>query len=165
MDYRDTKQVHIWIDRTLYDMCKDLVDNGLVYKSMSELVRDGMQMAYDMHSGYNNVLYAEIDSKYSPDQMTETRCKIDGTLMRLRVNARWMAKHGTNNLVSLIDDLHDPMLSLTTIGNRYGTKIELYNMHERAPDDPVGSDIGEGYKDTYAYKLEHGLPIEDGDAE
>lgn len=161
VDYHKTKKLQVWVERQLYDMCKELVDNGLVYKSMSELVRDGMQMAFDKNSGYMDTLREEVFSKYREDDMAETRCRIDGTLMRLRVSARWLKLEATNNLGALVEDLHDPTLSTEAIGKKYGTRIELYNMHQTLPTD---SDYGDAYKQTNAYKIEHGLPIDDDDS-
>lgn len=147
--HKDSRQLHIWVDGYIYDACVELV-NTKVYRSISELVRDGIDMAIDKASGYIDARNKEIVERYGEHELMETRIKIDGTLMRMRIYARWWHMHADTMLIPLIEDLHIPQ-ALSIIEEKYGTKIELYSMHE-----PV-VDYGDEYKETYAYKVEHGL--------
>lgn len=152
--YNDYRQVHVWIEDMLYDNAKALVDAG-VYRSMSELVRDGINMALDKNAGYEEERRQEVISKFGPTDMMETRIKIDGTIMRLRIYARWWHLGGNNQIESLTHDLHYPENTIPMLEEKYGTKIELFNMHQVIPDKD--DDYMAGLKETYAYKVEHGL--------
>lgn len=143
-------KVQVWFDRVLYDQAKELIETG-AYLSMAELVRDGAQMAIDKNSGYLDTVNEEIVSKYREDELMATRIKIDGTLIGIKLNARWFAKYGAYKLIPLIDDLAIPG-PISAIEEKYGTTIELYDLNQ--PEDGV---VDDGYKETHAYKYEHGL--------
>lgn len=144
-----TKKTQVWMEEHIYEICVGLVEMGL-YRSLAELMRDGMNMVIEKSSGYEEARQEEAASMFSPDAMVQTKIKIDGTLMRMRVNARWWHLYAANQLKNLIDDLHIPQ-PLSAIEEKYGTRIELYNMHEAIVTDE------DAYKETHAYKQEHGL--------
>jgi len=153
--HKASKQIRVWVSEELYDQCKELVDSGVV-ASMSELVRKGMQMAFDEDSGYLDLVRENAARAYTEDQMTGF---MNTGTAYISVNARWFAMHGTGSYGYLCDDINDdPTLNIKALEDKYGTPIVVGDKTSNTPT----VDEHDGYRNTYAYRLEHDL-LEEGE--
>lgn len=165
MDRHKSFKIQVWVPHELYDLCKELVDYGEMFDSMSDLVRRGMQYMADEHSGYAEMVREEIANKYGPSDMGGWI--YTGTCY-VRVNARWMARYGNDKMGYMIEDINDNPMPHAALEDKYGTDIEivdtaqwniLYGKGNRTkPSSTSGSGSWEdSVKETWAYKQEHGL--------
>jgi Arc/MetJ-type ribon-helix-helix transcriptional regulator len=67
--HKDSRKVQVWVPEWLYDQCKELV--GIVggYNSLSELMRDGMEMALDKNIGVVEQAIAERTRGITPGSL------------------------------------------------------------------------------------------------
>jgi len=165
-DRHKSKQIHVWISEELYDQARELVDMGDLFVSMAELIRRGMQHVVDEYSGYSEMVREEIAAKHGPNDMGAWL--YTGTCY-VRVNARWQARYGPTKIGYMIDDINDNPMPHTELEAKYGTTIEIVDKavfdsmystssaRRTTPSSTMSTTFDDAYKDTWAYKQEHGL--------